>query len=73
VNLRLGLAGGDGRWQLTAYGKNLTDEGYCEVIYDQPLGAQFGGVDPVANTVPQRCSVGGPSTYGVTFRWNYGS
>jgi len=73
VNLRLGLAGGDGRWQITAYGKNLTDEGYCQVIYDQPLGAQFNGVNPVANTVPQRCSVGNPSTYGVTFRWNYGA
>jgi len=73
VNVRLGLAGGDGRWQLTAYGKNLTDEGYCQVIYDQPLGAQFGGVNPVTNTVPQRCSVGNPTTYGVTFRWNYGS
>ncbi len=73
VNLRLGLAGADGRWQVTAYGNNLTDEGYCQVIYDQPLGAQFGGVNPVANTVPQRCSVGNPKIVGVTFRWNYGS
>jgi iron complex outermembrane receptor protein len=38
VNLRLGLAAGDGRWQVTAYGKNMTDEGYCEVIYNQPRG-----------------------------------
>lgn len=73
VNLRLGLIGGDGRWQISAYGSNLTDEGYCEVIYDQPLGAQFGGVDAAANTVPQRCSVGNPKTVGVSFRWNYGS
>jgi len=72
-NLRLGLAAANGRWQVTAYGKNLNDEGYCEVLYDQPLGAEFGGVNPVANTVPQRCTVGSPRTYGVSFRWNYGS
>ncbi|MGI9248056.1 MAG: TonB-dependent receptor, partial [Woeseiaceae bacterium] len=71
VNLRLGVAAADGRWQVAAYGKNLGDEGYCEVLFDQPLGAQFGGVDPVANTVPQRCSVGGPETFGASFRWNF--
>ncbi len=71
VNLRLGIGAADGRWQLTAYGKNLSDEGYCEVLFDQPLGEQFGGVDPVANTVPQRWSVGGPEIYGASFRWNF--
>jgi iron complex outermembrane receptor protein len=73
VNLRLGLAAVDGRWQVTAYGKNLSDEGFCEVIFDQPLGEQLNGVNPVANTVPQRCSLSSPRTYGVSFRWNYGT
>jgi iron complex outermembrane recepter protein len=73
VNLRLGLAAADGRWQVTAYAKNLADEGYCEVNYDQPLGAQFGGVDPVAKTVPQRCTVAPPRTVGVLLRWNFGT
>ena len=72
INLRLGFAAADGRWQVTAYGKNLGDEGYCEVLFDQPLGAQLGAVDPVAHTVPQRCSSSSPRTYGVSFRWNYG-
>jgi len=72
-NFRTGIAAADGRWQVTAYGKNLSDEGYCEVNYDQPLGAEFNGVDPVAHTVPQRCTVGTPRTYGVSFRWNYGT
>ena len=71
INLRLGIGAADGSWQITAYGKNLSDEGYCEVLFDQPLGAQFNGVDPVANTVPQRCSVGAPQTVGVSFRWNF--
>ncbi len=73
VNLRLGLAAADGRWQVTAYGKNLSDEGYCEVNFDQPLGEQFNGVNPVANTVPQRCSLPSPRIYGVSLRWNYGT
>lgn len=72
-NVRLGLVSNNGRWQVTAYGKNLSDEGYCEVNYDQPLGAQFGGVDPIANTVPQRCVVGSPRIYGVLVRWNFGT
>jgi iron complex outermembrane recepter protein len=69
----LGLAAADGRWQVTAYGKNMADEGYCEVNYDQPLGAQFGGVDLDANTVPQRCTVAPPRTVGVLLRWNFGT
>jgi iron complex outermembrane recepter protein len=73
VNLRLGFAAADGRWQVSAYGKNLSDKGYCEINYDQPLGAQFGGVDPVANTVPQRCTLAAPRTYGVLLRWNFGT
>jgi iron complex outermembrane receptor protein len=73
VNLRLGLVAASDRWQITAYGKNLSDEGYCEVNFDQPLGEQFNAVNPIANTVPQRCSVGSPRTYGVSFRLNYGT
>lgn len=71
-NFRLGIGPEDARWQITAYGKNLGDEGYCEVIFDQPLGAQFGAVDAAANTVTQRCIVGEPRTYGINFRLNYG-
>ena len=72
VNLRIGLESADGRWQVTAYGKNLSNEGYCEVIFDQPLGAQFGAVSAANNTVTQRCVVGSPQTYGLTARINFG-
>ena len=72
VNLRMGIDSADGRWQITAYGKNMSDEGYCEVIFDQPLGEQFGAVDAAANTVTQRCVVGNPRTYGITARVNFG-
>jgi len=71
-NLSLGLAAADGRWQITTYGKNLADEGFCELMFDQPLGAQFGAVDAVAKTVPQRCIISSVRTYGISFRLNYG-
>jgi len=32
------------------------------------FGAQLGGLDPVANTIPQRCGVGAPRTYGVELK-----
>lgn len=67
-NARLGLRSGSGRWELTLWAKNLTDKGYCVVMYDQPFGAQLGGLDPVAHTIPQRCAVGEPRTMGVQLR-----
>ena len=71
LNARLGLRADDGQWQFSLYGKNLTDEGYCLTIFDQPFSAQLGGVDPVANTNPQRCAVGTPRTYGAELRFTY--
>ena len=70
-NARIGLRDDDNRWQITLWGKNLSGKGYCTVIFDQPFGTQLGGLNVAANTLPQRCAVGGsPKTYGVevTFR-----
>jgi iron complex outermembrane receptor protein len=72
-NLSIGLTPGDQSWQLTAYGKNLGDKRYCELMFDQPLGAQFGAVNAVANTVTQRCVINSTRTYGVLLRMNFGS
>ncbi|MEO1203131.1 MAG: TonB-dependent receptor, partial [Pseudomonadota bacterium] len=71
-NLRLGFGPTDNRWQISVVGRNLGDEGYCEVMFDQPLGAQFGAVNPAANTVTQRCVVAPPRNIGATFRLNFG-
>ncbi len=71
-NLRLGFAPQNGRWAVSIVGQNLSDEGYCQVMFDQPLGEQFGAVNAAANTVTQRCVVGDPRTYGATFRLNFG-
>lgn len=68
LNARIGLRAEDDRWEVNLWGKNLSDEGYCTTIFDQPFGAQLGGLDAVANTIPQRCVVGTPQTYGVQLK-----
>lgn len=71
-NLSIGLVPAAENWQVSAYGKNLSDERFCELMFDQPLGAQFGAVNPAANTVTQRCIINSTRTYGVMFRMNFG-
>jgi len=62
-NARIGLAAEDDNWRLTLWGKNLTEEGYCTTIFDQPFGGSLGGTANLQT--PQRCVVGAPRTYGV--------
>ncbi len=70
-NARVGLRADDDRWEFNVWGKNLTDKGYCMTIFDQPFGGQLGGIDAVANTIPQRCAVGTPMTYGVELKFRH--
>jgi len=55
VNARLGL--GSDRWMVEAWGQNLTDEQYFQVIIDAPL--QPGTLNGF---------LGDPRTYGLTLR-----
>ncbi len=68
-NARVGLAADDDKWRLTVWGKNLTEEGYCTSIFNQPFGGQLGGTSNLQT--PQRCVVGAPRTYGVELRVRY--
>lgn len=70
-NGRVGIIAASGKWDLTLFGNNLTDEGYCITIYDQPLGAQLGALNPANNTMVQRCVLGAPRTYNFKLRWWY--
>jgi iron complex outermembrane receptor protein len=42
VNAAVGLAGSEGRWKLSLFGKNLTDERYSLVYFSTPFGAAPG-------------------------------
>ena len=67
-NARIGLRAEDDRWEVNLWGKNLSDEGYCTTIVDQPFGRPLGGLDVAANTIQQRCVVGTPQTWGVQLK-----
>ncbi len=57
VNGRLGLGSLDGRWNVELWGRNLTDETYVQVAFDQfAQTGTFGGF------------LGAPRTWGVTLR-----
>ena len=63
VNARLGLRSAAGNWDVTLFGNNLTEDDYCLTIFDQPLGAAFGALNPANNTMVQRCALGEPQTW----------
>jgi len=65
VNARLGLRDASGKWDVTLFGNNLTDDDFCQTIYDQAFGAPFGTVDPVNNTSVQRCALAAPNTWAL--------
>ncbi|KAA5801605.1 TonB-dependent receptor [Alkalicaulis satelles] len=57
VNGRVGLGSLDGRWNVELWGRNLTDETYVQVAFDQfAQTGTFGGF------------LGAPRTWGVTLR-----
>ncbi|MEE4210965.1 MAG: hypothetical protein V2I43_17080 [Parvularcula sp.] len=69
-NARVGVRSADNRWEVSAFGRNLTDEGYCVNIFDQPFGGPLGAVNAATNTTAQRCTVGDPLTWAVQLRIN---
>jgi iron complex outermembrane receptor protein len=71
INSRAGLRSADGDWDIALFGNNLTDEDYCQLIFDQALGGVMGAVDAANNTCVQRCVLGAPRTWNLkaTFRF----
>ncbi|WP_116365261.1 TonB-dependent receptor [Parahaliea mediterranea] len=65
IDARVGVRDAGGKWSVTLFGNNLTDEGYCLTMYDQPFGAQLGALNAANNTMVQRCVLGAPSTWNV--------
>nr|WP_284500540.1 TonB-dependent receptor [Microbulbifer sp. GX H0434] len=71
VNLRAGVRDVADQWQVALFGKNLSDEGYCLTMFDQPIGSLVGGVNAEQNTSVQRCIPGAPKTAGVEVQYRF--
>lgn len=69
VNARAGVETQNGQWRIETFVDNAFNEGYCSTAFDQPLGANFGGVNPTDNTSVIRCNIGAPRTYGLQLTW----
>ena len=65
INARAGFTGSDEQWEIAVFGRNLTDKGYCQTIFNQPIGITLGLVDPATLGGMQRCVVGAPRSYGL--------
>jgi iron complex outermembrane receptor protein len=59
VNARLGLYGDDRRWEITAWGRNLSDEESYVIGFDVPVVSGYAAI-----TIP-------PRTYGVTLNYRF--
>lgn len=71
VNARIGLRGQDDKWELAFFVKNAFNKGYCQTIYNQPIGTTIGLVDPVTKGGMQRCVLGNPRTWGAEATYSF--
>lgn len=71
VNARAGITGADATWEIAVFGKNITNEGYCQTIFNQPIGTTLGLVDPLTLGGMQRCVLGAPQTYGIEASYRF--
>ncbi len=62
-NARITYTAAGGKWAITAYGDNLTDEDYFITVLES-------GVSPLGTVVPQ-AAMGPPRTYGVLLRYDF--
>ena len=72
LDLRAGIAGADGRWRVTLWSKNLTQEEYLTQALNSPAGA-FNLLFPGIGIPNFLGSVGYPRTYGIEFAYNFGA
>ena len=66
-----GFRSQDEKWEIAAFVKNATDEGYCQTIFNQPIGTTLGLVDPVTKGGMQRCVLGTPQTWGIELGYRF--
>ncbi len=71
VNARAGITGQSEKWELALFVKNATDKGYCQTIFNQPIGTTLGLVDSTTGGGMQRCVLGTPRTFGVEATYSF--
>lgn len=69
INARMGFGASDGRWDVTLYGRNLTDSQFCQALTYQPLAGTLGLVDRETGNAMTRCILSTPRRFGVQFRY----
>jgi len=69
ANARMGVRSWD--WDVTLFANNLTDEGYCQTIFNQGFGGPLGAVDAADNTSVQRCALGAPRTVNLKAAYHF--
>ena len=62
---RFTMTSPQGTYELSLFGDNLTDEGYCALRYYQPFGGALGVRDADTGGSMTRCNPGTPRTVGV--------
>ena len=70
-NARGGFRSPDEKWEIAAFVRNAADEGYCQTIFNQPIGTTLGLVDPVSRGGMQRCVLGTPRTWGFEVGYSF--
>jgi iron complex outermembrane receptor protein len=71
LGLRVTLFGRDDRWSFAVFGDNLTNKGYCNQLYYQPLDSVFGLRNTTTGGTLVRCQVASPRTIGAGFNVNF--
>ncbi len=71
LGFHAGVRSQDEKWEIAFSLKNATDEGYCQTIFNQPIGTTLGLVDPVTLGGMQRCVLGTPRTWGVEVGYSF--
>lgn len=59
------------RWDISAWGKNLTDETYGRVYTSNVFGGIFGAADAGASTLNYRAWINDPRMWGITVRYDF--
>ena len=71
LNARIGLRAANDTWEISTFVRNITDEEYCQTVFNQPIGTTLGLVDATTGGGLQRCVLGAPRTWGVEAAYRF--